>query len=145
MVHLKYHIRKLRYGSNGRWNSWEYEAFSDKPDYKAYYGEQSGISARHLTIDSLARELSTYPGITNTSFVPEERLTFPGVTNVSYLASEKIRDCVKGVQIVTSTPTNTTFMQWSTVSDEELGELTSKIFEHYKERREKTGEFVACI
>ncbi len=128
MVHSKYYVRKLRFGSNGEWKLWEYEAVSDTPNYKEYYGEQRGISARHPTIDSLARELSQFPAITNANFVPEERSNFP--------AREKIKDCVRAVSMAISTPTNTTLTQWGTVSDDELGELASKIFQYYKERRE---------
>lgn len=102
MVHTHYKISKFRFGQGGEWGSWEYAAVSDKSNYISSDPAERGITSRYQTIDALAKELATFPGITNAEFVPD----------VEY--APKLSLSVKGKGILT---------QRGIISDEELGEL----------------------
>lgn len=108
MVHEKYMIKKGRTGRDGRWDPWQYEAISITADHSESDSAKRGISNRHYSIDSLAQQLATFPGITNAEFVPS--LEWP--SRLSLHTDHKI------------------LTQDAVISSEELGELGILIFEY---------------
>jgi hypothetical protein len=106
MTHEKYKIAKLRFGLDGNWEPWEYEAKSLTANYQLLGNAERGVTGRHKSIDALAKELATFPEITSAFFVPEDE----GVPRLSIGRGS--------------------FTQEAITSDEELGELAVLIFRY---------------
>jgi hypothetical protein len=109
MAHTEYNVKKIRFGCNGKWNSWEYEAVSMKADYSQTGNAAKGITGRYSLLDLLAQELATFPEVDNARFIP------------GYVKPE--------VSLCKLTST-----QRAVVSDEELGELGMLILKYVKEK-----------
>lgn len=72
MAHTKYMVSKLRFGENMKFGPWKYDAHSINQRYYKSKPSERGIMERYFSIDALAKELSTFPEITNAEFIPEE-------------------------------------------------------------------------
>ncbi len=109
MVHTQYKIHKLRIGNEGGLKPWEYEAISTSPDYDKFNPAGRGATSRYDTIDALAKELATFPGVTGAEFIP-------------YVDHPRIS--LGGEWVIT---------QNAIVSDEELGQLAVLVLKYAKE------------
>jgi hypothetical protein len=113
--HTAYRISKSRFKKNGEsFSPWEYRAVSTTPDHHAGTNPAQGITNRHSNLDSLARELSTFPNSDSARYLPEND---GGVT---------LSASGKG-----------TLAQRGTVADDELGQLAVLILDYQAKLRQE--------
>ncbi|MBM3233944.1 hypothetical protein FJZ19_02515 [Candidatus Pacearchaeota archaeon] len=118
-MHTKYKIHKLRFGNHGQWRSWEYEAVSVNADYTQIKNSDRGVTKPHTSIDELAREMTTFPGIDDAEFIPGFRAAGPRVSLGKGGSKPMTQEAV--------------------ISDEELGEL-GRLVQHYLRDEEIKSE-----
>jgi len=109
MTHVVYLINKIRFGQDGKWNDWEYEAESSTPNYTLAANPEIGVSGRHTSLDKLALELAVFPGIDMAEFIKGYREH-----------GEKVSLCSGKLS------------QYGRINDEELGELGASVQRYSK-------------
>jgi len=112
---IEYQVRKIRFGSKGKWDNWEYSALY--PQEKLDIPKNNlhrGSTEIHNSIESLAGELATYPDIEIAEFISD-------------------RD-KHGPRVSLSTPGDV-LTQYGTVTEEELGRLGSLIQKTYASKK----------
>ncbi len=122
MARSNYIVKKLRLGRDGSWSPWEYEAVSESPDYQASDNAERGTTARRPSIDALARELATFPNIGWADLYAD-----PDPSGVGAV--------VPHVSLALTRTTGVTMTQEGVVTDDELGELATRIVGYLKEKK----------
>lgn len=115
VYHKAYVVQKLRFGHES-WEHWVYGAVSTTANYEKAESAKRGITERHKTLDALARELATFPGVNHAEFF----------SDISYKKDATRRVSLMPGPILT---------QNGEINDEELGELALLILKYLPKKK----------